>query len=463
MAEAAQRPAGRQRPERELGIIARHAGTVLAGQLAAMAFGVTDTLVAARVSSEALAALSVGAAVYISIFVALMGVVQAQLPVWSALRGAGRGAEVGRSVRQALYLCLLTMAVGVLALCFSGGLLRWTEVPIALRDEVQQYLFILAAALPPALLFRMVSTLNQSLGKPLLVTWLQIGSLAFKVPLSIWFAFGGFGLPALGLAGCAWATLAVNYAMLGLAVWMLRSQPLYRPYRIWQRLERPDWLAIRGFARLGVPAGLSVMVEVTSFTLMALFIARQGTVASASHQIASSLAAVLYMMPLSLGIAISARVSYWLGAGDSQTARLALRLGVASTAALALGSAAIVLLARQPIARLYAGDNPPVVALASGLLLWVAAYHVADAMQAVCVFVLRSYGIAVAPLAVYCLLLWGLGLGGGYLLAYRGVAGFAPLAAPAAFWSVGALALAMTASIFTALLWRAARLPRPAA
>jgi multidrug resistance protein, MATE family len=451
----------------ELRVIARHASTVLVGQLAVMAFGVTDTLVAGRFSSQALAALSVGAAVYISIFVGLMGVLQAQLPVWAELRGARKNAEVGRSVRQALYLCLLTMALGMAALLFPGPLLRWTQVPPELQGEVERYLAILAAALPPALLFRMYSTLNQSLGKPLLVTWLQIGSLAVKVPLSIWLALGGLGMPALGLAGCAWATLVVNYLMLGVACWLLVTQPLYRPYRIWRRLERPDWVAIRGYARLGVPTGLAIMVEVTSFTLMALFIARLGTVAAASHQIASNLTGVLYMIPLSLGIATSARVSYWLGAGDERQARLSLRLGFKLTLLLAVGSAVIVGALHEQVARLYAGPRPELVALAGGLLLWAALYHAADAIQALCVFMLRSYGVAVTPLIVYCVLLWGVGLGGGYLLAYRGLAGFPALQAPQAFWAAGSVALGLTSVIFTALLWRVVqarrRQPAPSA
>ena len=58
--------------------IGRHAGTVLVGQLATMAFGVTDTIVAGRYSGQALAALSVGSAVYITVFVALLGVLQAR-------------------------------------------------------------------------------------------------------------------------------------------------------------------------------------------------------------------------------------------------------------------------------------------------------------------------------------------------------------------------------------------------
>ena len=445
----------------ELRTIMRHAGTVLAGQLAVMAFGVTDTLVAGRFSSEALAALSVGSAIYISIFIALNGVLQAQLPVWAELRGAGHDAEVGRAVRQALYLAFMVMVLGVAALLMPGPLMRWTQVPPALQAEVKAYLAILALAAPPALLFRMYATLNQRLGWPRLVTWVQIGSLALKVPLSVWLTFGGLGVPAMGLAGCAWATVIVTFLMFGLACWMLGTQPMYQPYCIWQRLERPDWHAIGRFARLGIPTGLAVLVEVTAYSLMALFIARQGTVATASHQIASNLVGVLYMMPLSLGIAVSARVSWWLGSGDAARARLALRLGLKLTLALALGGAALLVLAHEPLARLYAGGNAPVAAMAGGLLIWVAAYHVADAVQAVCVFVLRSYGVAVASLAVYCVLLWGVGLGGGYVLAYQGIGPLAPLNSPAAFWGAGAFALVLTAAVFMALLWRSVRRYQP--
>ncbi len=440
----------------ELRTIARHAGTVLVGQLAVMAFGVTDTIVAGRYSEEALAALSVGSAVYISVFVALMGVLQALLPTWAELHGAERQEDLGRSVRQALYLGGFGMLAGGAALLFPGALLRWTEVPAALRGEVEQYLAVLALALPPALLFRMYSTLNQSLGKPLLVTWLQALSLAVKVPLTIWFAFGGAGLPAGGAVGCAWATVLVNYLFLGAAVWLLRTQPLYRPYALWRRIEAPDWRAIGAFARLGVPGGLAVMVEVTSFTLMALFIARQGTLASAAHQITANMAAVIYMVPLSLAIATSARVSYWLGGGDARRARLAIRTGFKLGLALALALAVTVALGRWHIAAVYSGDAD-VVAVAAGLLAWLAVYHIGDSAQVLCVFVLRCYRVAVAPLVAYCVLLWGVGLAGGYALAYRGLGPWTAQHTPAVFWAAGAVALALLSTILPVILWRAVR------
>ena len=166
--------------------------------------------------------------------------------------------------------------------------------------------------------------------------------MAVKIPLSVWLVGGGGGIEPMGAVGCAWATLVVNYLLLALAVVMLRTQDLYQPFRLWQPMERPDWSQIRSFARLGIPGGLAYLVEVTSFTLMALFIARLGTVASASHQIAASVAAVLYMTPLSMAIACSARVSFWLGAGRPDDAKRVVLLGLKLTGLSALALAAIV-------------------------------------------------------------------------------------------------------------------------
>ena len=440
----------------ELSRIARHAGTILVGQLAVMAFGVTDTLVAGRHSDAALAALSVGSALYVSVYVGLMGVLQALLPVWAELRGGGRSDEIGRSVRQSLYLAAACAVLGCSALLAPAPLLRWADVPPAMRAEVQHYLAVLAMALPPALLLRLYSTLNQALARPLFVTWLQVVGLVLKVPLSVWFTFGGAGLLAGGAVGCAWATLVVNYAMLAVAWWMVQTQPLYAELAIRARIEAPHWGRLAEFLRLGVPAGLAVLVEVTSFTLMALMIARLGTVASAGHQIAASMTAVLYMVPLSLGLATSARVSWWRGQDDAARARASLRTGLALAAGMALLLASTVALLRGPIAALYAG-SPAVAAVAAGLLGWVALYHLADAVQAVCVFVLRSYRVTLVPLLVYGLLLWGVGLYGGQLLAYRGLGPWPALHSPAAFWMAGAAALGTTAALFLLLLWRLTR------
>ena len=445
----------------EFKIISRHALSVLAGQLATMAFGVTDTIVAGQFAEQSLAALSVGSAIYMSVFVGLMGVLQALLPIWAELHGAQKSHQVGYSFRQSWYLCGITIVLGMSVLLSPGFLLEWGQVPNHLRHDISMYLLVLALALPPALLFRLYSTLNQSLGKPLLVTWLQIGSLGLKIPLSIWLTFGGLGVPAMGVVGCAVATLVVNYTMLLLAIYLLRTRPLYRPLHLWRALEKPDWGVIREFARMGVPGGLAVLVEVTSFTLMALFIARQGTTAAASHQIAANLAAVLYMMPLALGIATSARTSFWFGAAEPARAKHAIVLGFRMGMVASTCLAVLMWLLRAPLANLYA-NSPEVISLAITLLGWIALYHVFDAMQAIGVFVLRCFRITIAPMLIYGVFLWGVGLYGGYVLAYKGLGSWPAMHHPAAFWMAGVASVVATSIIFWVMIaYLLKREPRP--
>ena len=445
----------------EIRTIARHAGTVLVGQLAVMAFGVTDTVIAGRYSPHALAVLSLASSIYISIYLALNGMVQALLPVWAELHGANQKTEVGRSVRQAIYISALAALMGITGLCLPEPWLSWTQVPTELWPDVKAYLRVLAAALVPALIFRMYGTLNQSLGFPRLVTWLQAGALLVKIPMSILLTFGVSEVPGLGVVGCAWATLIVNSLMMLTGLWLLRTQDIYRAYQLWRLPEKPQWSVLRQFLRLGVPAGLCIMVEVTSFTLMALFVARLGAVASASHQIAATLASVLYMVPLALGIASSARTGYWLGAGQAHRARRAAGLGIGLAIGAAVLCAAALLLGRETIAHAFTND-PLVAQTAMAWLVWVAIYHLADAVQAVCAYLLRCYRITIAPLLIYTAFLWGLGLYGGYLWAYDDSALIGWLqwtGRPAVdtFWISSSLALALVSVLFATLVWHATR------
>ncbi len=429
----------------------------MVGQLAVMAFSVTDTMVAGRYSEQALAVLSVGTAIYVSVYVSLNGVLQALLPIYAQLHGAKDYPQLGRTVRQSLYLAALLIALGMCVMLFPGPLLQLAQVPASMAPHIENYLFILAWALPPAMLFRMYSSLNQALGKPLLVTWLQIGSLAVKIPLTIWLTFGGWGVPAMGLAGCAWASFIVNWLMLACALTMLRTQHIYVPLQLFQSIERPDRQMLGRIARMGIPGGLAYLVEITSLTLMALFIARLGVVPSASHQIAANLVGIMYMLPLALSIALSARISYWIGAGQALQARNTARMGLGMGMALASVVALSVYAFAINIAGLYS-TNTAVVTLAAALLTWVAIFHWFDALQTICAFALRCYGVTLIPLLIYGVMLWGVGLAGGYALAYSNGFWGPAMQHPQAFWIAGAAALAVVALLFLALFRKYTRL-----
>ena len=248
-----------------------------------------------------------------------------------------------------------------------------------------------------------------------------------------------------------------------LAVWLLRTDALYRALRASgaphgaARLAAPS-RSSRGWA---CPAGLSVMVEVTSFTLMALFIARQGTLAAAAHQIAANLAAVLYMMPLSIAIATSARVSYWLGAGDASRRARRIRTGFQLGLLLALVLRRGVVAGRGSIAALYSA-RPEVVAVAAGLLA-LAGDATTSATRCrrcacSCCAATGSRSRRWWPIACCCGA-WA------WAAAIRWPIAAWPLArlhSPAAFWAAGTLALALLGVILPLILWRAVRCFRPA-
>ncbi|MFM7802299.1 MAG: MATE family efflux transporter, partial [Limnohabitans sp.] len=191
--------------------ILKHAGTVLIGQLAVVAFGVTDTIIAGRYNPQALAVLSVSSAVYISVYVTLLGVIQALLPMFAELFGGKKFSSIGQILRQSLYVWLALSLIGALVLLSPYFLLKSTQVPSSIQEEVQAYLGILAVALPAALFFRLYSSLNQSIGKPRLVTWIQISALILKIPLSIILTFGTSATQGMGIAGCALATVIVSF------------------------------------------------------------------------------------------------------------------------------------------------------------------------------------------------------------------------------------------------------------
>jgi MATE family multidrug resistance protein len=111
----------------------------------------------------------------------------------------------------------------------------------------------------------------------------------------------------------------------------------------------------------------------------------------------------------------------------------------------------LVWLCRQPLAAVYS-QQAEVVALASHLLGWLAVFHLGDAMQALGMFLLRCHKVTLAPLLVYALMLWGLGLGGGQWIAYHDTPWTPALQDPVAFWISSSLALALTSMIFLWLL-----------
>ena len=438
--------------------VAALAWTILIGQLAVIANGVIDTMMTARYSATDLAALGLGASVYISIFVGLSGVMQALSPTIGQLFGARKFDAIGFEVRQGVWLTFFLSALGAVALCFPHPLLSIAQAPVELNEKVEQYLRILALALPATLGLRVYSSLNTAISRPRRVMAIQLSALLLKIPLNALFIFGGLGLPAFGSPGCAMATAVAAWIAL-LAGWLLlRYDRFYEQLKIFNGgLGKPVWAAQAALLRLGVPMGLSYLIEVTAFAFMALFIARLGSHAMAAHQITANFGTVLYMLPLSLASATGTIVAQEIGAGRLQAARLAGRAGVRLGTLLAVIVGIIVWIMRAEIIGIYTPDVG-VAAAAMPLFFFIAFYQLFDALQVGTAFVLRAYKIATVPTIMYALALWGVGLSSGYLMGFN-VLGNTPefLQGAAGFWLGNSLSLALVGA---ALVWYLRRIQR---
>jgi MATE family multidrug resistance protein len=257
----------------------------------------------------------------------------------------------------------------------------------------------------------------------------------------------------LGGPGCALASTLLNWGLAALGMLLLARVDDFKALGIFSHFCWPVWKRQAAQLRLGIPMGLSYLIEVTSYTFMALFIARFGTTTLAGHQIAGNVGAVLYMTPLSIGIASSTLVAQALGAHRPQAARTLSRHGIAMAVAIACCYAALVLVLRPYIVDGYT-TNAQVAAKALPLVLIVACYHLFDALQISTAFVLRAYKVAVVPTVIYAVALWGVGLGGGYALGFD-TTGLTPpwLTGARGFWVANTASLAI-AGVGLLVYWR---------
>jgi len=431
--------------------IAALAWPILIGQLAVIANGVIDTAMTSRYSATDLAALALGASIYISIFVGLNGVLAAIGPIIGQLYGAQRFAAIGAELKQGAWLALFLTIGGCLLLVFPHPLLSLAHASPELEQKATLYLRILALALPATLGFRFYASLNTAIGRPKMVMALQIGALALKVPLNALFIFGGLGVPALGGPGCALATASIAWIVFLISAIILRKGASYQVFGLFGTgFAAPRWHALRELLKLGIPMGLSYLIEVTAFTFMALFIARLGATVVAGHQITANFGTVLYMLPLAIASATGTLVAQAIGAQQPDAAR---RIGFAGIRLAAISSVTIggiVWLARELIVRAYT-PNPDLIAAALPLFVFIAFYQLFDSIQVTAAFVLRAYRVAVVPTLMYAVALWGLGLGGGYLLGLDPF-GIAPsvLKGAAGFWLGNSVSLGLVAA---GLLW----------
>jgi MATE family multidrug resistance protein len=424
---------------------------LIGGQLAAFSWSIVDIVLAGHLGAAVLGAVAVGTNVVGFAIMAIMGVLMALPPSVAQLDGAGRRGEVASLFRQAVYLAVgLGFALGLLTLWFGTGVARVAGVDAALLPGVDAFLRGVWLAVPGFGLFCACRGLADGTGMTRLTLLFSVLGLALLAPLAWVLMYGKFGLPALGPMGSGIATAIALWAEGLVYLVYLRLSPRTRDFGWAHGRRGPDFALIALLLKLGVPMAVSVLLEVGMFNTAALLIARFGDAAVASHQIALNVAAVSLMVPLGLAMAVTVRVGHAVGRGDPEGMRRAGFVGIGMALAFETITSTLMLVLPGPIIALYTSD-PAVMAGAVTLLFYAALFQFSDGTQVAAAGALRGFKDTRVPMLITALAYWGVGMPGGWVLAFPAGLG------PRGMWIGMILGLTVAAVLLTTRFWRASR------
>jgi len=419
------------------------AAPIMVGQLAVVAMGVVDTVMAGKVSPKDLAYVALGNSIWVPTLLLMSGILQVICPKVAHLFGAGQQEKVGALVRQAMYLALV---FGILTASFlvfaSEFILRALNVEEDLIAPTIGYLQGIALGFPAMGFYQVLRGTSEGLGvtRPNMIIAI-IGLLA-NIPLNYILIFGKFGLPALGGIGCGWASGWVMWLTFILFFMWSRRDKSYSECNLYQKIELPNLAVIKNLLSIGVPIGVAVFAEVSIFSVIALLIGGLGAQIVAGHQITLNFSGLAFMVPYSLGVAITVRVGHALGRGAPNDAKFAAQLGIITALVYAFFSFSLMFFGRYQIAAFYSQDVM-VINIAASLFIYAALYQFSDCLQVCLASALRGYQDTKVAMIIILVTYWLVALPLGYIL---GLTDFLTLKqGPAGLWQGLLIGLTLTA------------------
>jgi MATE family multidrug resistance protein len=390
---------------------------ILIGQLAQMSNGVIDTIMAGRADAEDLTGVAIGNNLWVPIFLFFMGLLNATQPLISGHRGAKQDHKIMPVTWNAIYIALGASVLAFFLLKNVDPILSLIGLEPSAAEITIGYLDAFVFGIPALLILIALRGLTDGIGNTKVFMVFSILTACFNAPLNYIFIFGKLGVPAMGGVGCGWATAISQWITLFLLLIYINRAKAFKAFHLWQHRMRPALPTIKEILKLGIPIGFTIFVESVMFAVVALLIASLGTEVVAGHQIALNVVSVLFMVPLSLGLALTIRISFLIGANNPRTAKLAGRSSLILVLLIAAVYALLLVLFSEQIAGLYTTEQA-VKDVAILLLAYGAMFQLADVLQVVAISALRGYKDTKIPMYIMLSSFWGIGIPLGYVLAH---------------------------------------------
>ena len=378
---------------------------ILVTQFAYAGFGLIDTIMAGHMSAEDLAAIAVGVGLWIPVMLLFSGIMIATTPLVAEANGARTPEKIPSIVRQSLWIALILGIIAMLILQATPLLLPLFGVPDSLLPKASLFLHAIAFGMPAVTMYSALRNYSEALGFPRPVTALSLGALVALIPLNFIFMYGLGPIPHLGSAGCGFATAILQWLMLIiLAIYVFKAKRYQKtqPLTHWEKMNP---VLIKRILKLGLPIGLAIFFEVSIFSTGAIVLSTLGEVTIAAHQIAISVTSQLFMIPMSLALALTIRVGTYYGEKNWVAMRKVQRLGLLTATGFAFITMLLMWLLRADIVAVYT-SNSEVTQIAIYLIIFAIAYQLMDAWQVSAAGCLRGMQDTKGPMWITMLAYW---------------------------------------------------------
>jgi multidrug resistance protein, MATE family len=388
---------------------------LILNNLFSIGVNVADTLMMGRLGATQLAALSIGSSIWISVFLAGLGVLMALGPTVSHHYGAQRLRQIGYDTHQAAWLALVLALIVIAVLHNVLPILIWLEIDHEVSVLAVEYLHVLSFGVPGLYFYNVLRQMNEGIGRTVPIMVVTGVALVLNVLMSFCFIFGALGAPRLGVIGSAVGSSLGFWCMFLMLAAYVGMHPFYQRFNVRTRLAAPDLVALRRLLGLGGPIGLSLLLQAGLFTALALLMGTLGSDYAAAHQITLNYAGLVFMVPLGLAFATAALVGQAIGRGDPGAARRIGIVGIATCFAIAAGVGLITFAHAPTIAQLYTNELK-VVTIATSLLALSAFLQLGDGTQCAAAGALRGLKDTRVPMLLNGLIYWGVGFITAYFL-----------------------------------------------
>lgn len=416
----------------------------------------TDTLMLGWYGVVPLAAGVLGASSFFTMFILGSGFAKAVMPMVASANAQGDVRQVRRVARMGLWLSILFSILTYPVFWWSGPILLALGQEPDVSALAQTYLRIAGLGMAPALLVMVLKSYLSALERTQVVLWVTVAAVPLNVVLNWALIFGNWGVPELGVAGSAIATVIVQIVSLLMIVLYAALLPALAQYSLFQRFWRPDWPGFRAVFRLGWPMGLTGLAESGLFQASALMMGWIGTTELAAHGIALEITALAFMVHVGLSNAVTVRGGQAYGARDWTGLRQGALTGIALSFSMALVTVLVFLTMPEALISVFLNLEDPASALiivtGTSLLACAALFQLADGMQAMALGLLAGVQDTKVPMVLASVSYWLVGIPASYALAF-------PLGyGPVGLWLGLVVGLAMAAVSLMLRFWL--RLPK---